>query len=306
METHSIASSRRPKSLLVYHLCALFAVGVWGASFVATKELINAGMSPVEIYVIRFAIAYVAMLAICHKRLFANNLRDESLLALCGISGISVYFIAENIALEYTYAANVSLITAMSPLITTLLMGVFYRSERPAPGVYLGSLIAITGVGCVVFQNGFVLKISALGDVLSLAAAFCWAFYAIILIKLNAVYDAKFVTRKTFFYGVVTGLPFLIFEKRGTGLTALADPTVLGYMLFLALIASLICFLLWTIVNHRLGTITANNYTYFQPVSTIILGFFILHEEITVVGIAGCALILLGLYTSDKLGKKRA
>ena len=44
----------------------------------------------------------------------------------------SLYFIAENTALEYTLVSNVSLIVTLSPLITTLLVGAIYKNERRA------------------------------------------------------------------------------------------------------------------------------------------------------------------------------
>ena len=99
-----------------YHLAALFAVAVWGATFVSTKVLIANSLTPAEIFVLRFALAYVCILPFARGRLLAANLRDELLLAAAGLSGGSLYFLTENIALEYAPASNVSLIVCTAPV----------------------------------------------------------------------------------------------------------------------------------------------------------------------------------------------
>lgn len=287
-----------------WHLAALFTMTVWGASFVCTKVLLDNGLSAVEIYIYRGFLAYLLIMIVCHKRLFANTWRDEAMLALCGILGGTVYFIAENTAINYTLVGNVSLITSMSPLITALLLGIFYKNQRPGLEVYLGSVLAIMGVGCIIFQNGIKLELSAVGDLLALSASFSWALYSLILARLNISYDAIFITRKTFFYGVLAGLPFLPFEPELGGLTAIIKPEVLANLLFLGIVASMLCFFLWSRVLKELGTVTASNYNYLQPVSTLVIAYIVLNEAISLTGYFGCALILLGLVVSDKLTTK--
>ena len=45
-----------------FHLAALFSVIVWGATFVSTKVLISNGLSPAEIFLLRFSMAYIGIL----------------------------------------------------------------------------------------------------------------------------------------------------------------------------------------------------------------------------------------------------
>ena len=110
------------KSLLLCHLGALVAVGMWGGSFVSTKVLVNNGLGPVEIYIYRFLLAYLLVLIGSHSKLLANSWRDEFLFFICGLCGSSIYFIAENNAVTYTRVSDVSMITTLSPLLTTCLL----------------------------------------------------------------------------------------------------------------------------------------------------------------------------------------
>ena len=291
---------------MLFHLAALFVIAVWGTSFVSTKVLLDAGLHAVEIYIYRFLVAYLIVLAVCHKRLWSNSLVDELLFAVCGLCGGSIYFIAENTALNYTLTSNVSLITTLSPLLTTLLIGAIYKNERPGAWVYVGSVVAIVGVGCIIFKSGFHLEVMPLGDMLALSAAFSWAIYSIVLRKVNANYSALFITRKTFFYGLLTALPFMAFEPEIAPLSALGEPVVLLNLLFLSLTASLLAYVIWSQTVKRLGAIKASNYLYFQPVVTMIVSAIILPDDpLTLVGCLGCVLIIGGVWFGDFMTRKR-
>ncbi|MDE6812911.1 MAG: DMT family transporter, partial [Duncaniella sp.] len=289
-------SSKRfsPKgNLLLYHVGAAVAVIGWGVSFISTKVLLDNGLHPIEIYIYRFALAYVALLLFCHDRIMSNSWRHELTFMLSGLFGGSIYFISENVALEYTLVSNVSLITSLSPLLTVLLIGFVYRSDRPGKETILGSIIAFLGVGLVIFNSSFSLSINPLGDLLSLLAAMSWAIYSIVIKKLNPLYSALFITRKTFFYGVITAIPFLLIEPEITPPTVLLEPVLLANLLFLALFCSLFAYLMWAVIIGKIGAVKASNYMYFQPVVTLLFSYFILSEKISIIGYTGCAMILL-------------
>lgn len=291
-------------STFLGHGMAITAVAMWGYSFVSTKELLNAGLGPVQIYVCRFVLAYIIALCVAHKRIFASNIKEEVMFALCGICAGSVYFIAENMALEYTLTTNVSLLTSMSPLLTAMLVGLVYKTEKLGIGTWVGSAIAIIGVACIVFNSSTSMEVRPLGDLLSLGAALSWAFYSLILRQLNAHYEVWFITRKTFFYGVVTALPILFFEHNTVNvLDVIGQPVVLGNLLFLSLGASTIAYVIWAITVKKVGAVKANNYMYLQSIITLIVSAIVLHEHVTYIGYLGIALIIGGLWIGDNINR---
>lgn len=298
---HSIRPERG--SNMMYHVGALIAVIAWGGSFICTKVLLNSGLSAVEIYLCRFFLAYIFTLLICPQPFLSRGVRDELLFFLCGVCGGSVYFIAENVAVEYTLVSNVSLIVTLSPLLTTIIVAVMYKSERISKGVVIGSLIALGGVACVIFNSSMNLEVNPIGDLLSLLAAICWAVYSVILRPLTSTYSTWFITRKTFFYGLVTALPFLLLDKTHMSFSMLLSPEVFGNLLFLGLFASLVSYLLWGSAVKHLGAVKAGNYLYFCPIVTLILSAWLLSEKVSIVGYIGCALILGGVIASEKIGK---
>jgi len=67
--------------------------------------------------------------------------------------------------------------------------------------------------------------------VLAMVAALSWAVYALVLKRLNHTYSTLFITRKSFFYGVVTALPVLALTTEHTPLATLQQPAVWGNIL---------------------------------------------------------------------------
>ena len=306
MTTPDTSKSIKSKTNIIAHAIALIVVIAWGVSFVSTKELLDAGLHPLEIYIYRFVLAYVLLLAINHKKIISNSWSDELWFLAAGVCGGSLYYLAENTALVYTLSTNVSLITSLTPLLTVFLVGFLYKSEKPSSGVYIGSVVAFLGVGFVIFNSSFNLKMNPLGDILSFAAALVFAFYSLILRRLNAQYSGTVITRKTFFYGVVTALPFLLLEPSLVPIGDLMKPAILGNLAFLGVICSLLAFLGWTEAIKGIGAVSASNYLYFQPVVTLIVAAIILGEPITTIGVTGCVLILTGVWLSEFLTRRRA
>lgn len=289
----------------IYHLLAMLVVTVWGVTYVSTKILLTNGLTPAEIMFYRFLMAYVLIWFIAPRRIWADTPRDEGLFLLAGICGGSLYFQTENIALDITLASNVALILCTAPVWTAILSHFFVRGERLRGTLIAGSLVALSGVGMVIFNGRFVLKISPLGDLLTVAAALSWAFYTIILKKLDGRYPVLFITRKVFFYGLVTLLPVFFFSPPSLDADILIRPVVIGNLLFLGVIASLLCYIIWNNVVKRLGGVRANNYIYASPLVTLVTSALVLDEKITWVAILGGMLIVGGVYISGlKINRK--
>lgn len=283
-----------------YHLIAILTVAIWGLTFISTKLLINQGLRPQEIFFYRFLIAYIGIWIISPRRLFTNSLKDELWLVAGGVFGGSLYFFTENTALGITQASNVSFLICTAPLLTTILSLLFYKSEKTTKGLIYGSLLALAGVGLVVYNGSVVLKISPVGDLLTLLAALSWAFYSLIIKRMGGRYSTVFITRKIFFYGLLTILPVFCIDPLQPNMAELLYPTVLLNLLFLGVLASLICYILWNVALKQLGTVKASNYIYLNPLVTLVASAVSLHEQITPVALVGAACILCGVYLAEK------
>ena len=288
---------------VLYHAVAFLVVAIWGSTFVFTKLLLLGGFSPAQIFTLRFIIAYAMLLVFClwrGIRWLCDSWKDELLMLGLGISGGSLYFLAENEAMNHTTTTNTSLIVCLCPLFASLLIGLFYKSQRLNCTQIIGTIIAATGLVVVVMNGHFVLHLSPLGDTLAFIACLCWAVYSLLMIPANAKYDTIFVTRKVFFYGLLSMIPYFIFFPGLNVHKLFEQPALLWNLLFLGCVASTFCFLTWNWVMKKLGAIIVTNYVYFNPVTTILFAWLLLSEPITGYFIFGTVLILVGMYLSDK------
>ena len=277
---------------------------VWGISFLNTRVLLDNGLTPTEIFVARFTIAYLSLLAVGRFKVRYTGWRDELLFVVCGVAGGSAYFIAENTALELTLISDVAVLVSTAPLTTALMGAIFYRDERITWMTCVGMIIAFVGSVMLAMKNGLVWGDSIMGDLLALLAAFVWAFYSMALKRLNKTYTTSFITRKLFFYGVLSALPFLAMEESRVGWSTLSRPAVWGNLLYLGLICSLAAYFIWGITVKRIGAVRASNYFYLSPIISMISAAIWFGERTNAIAYIGCLLILAGVVIAEKF--KRA
>jgi len=272
---------------------------IWGTTFVSSKILLNAGLTPAEIMFLRFLLGYLFLWILYPRIPVIRSLHDELIFAGMGIFGGSLYFLAENTALVYAQTSDVSLICASVPLVTAIFTHIFL-GEKLTRGFRIGSAFAMAGVALVILNGNFVLKLSPLGDMLAFSAICCWAVYCLLMKKLRHHYNTLVITRRVFIYGLLTLSPYFIFEPFNFDPEILLKPVVWGNLLFLGLIASSLCYVMWNQAMRELGIVKTNSYLYFTPVITIVTAAIILSERITVYIIVGAALILLGLWIAGR------
>lgn len=276
-----------------YDVMALITVTVWGVTFVSTKVLITDGLDPSQIFIIRFAVAYLCTLLISHDRFTASGIKDELLMLVAGITGGSLYFISENTALSLTFAANVSLIICCAPILT-MISGKILFNDLIKPTAWIGTIIAFIGVGIVVLNGSEKCGINPLGDVLTFVAALSWAIYCLLLKTLSRRYSNLFITRKVFGYGVITAVLYYILTDDIHGF-AVTGP-IIGNLLFLGLGASFVCYLMWNASVKNLGAEKTSGYIYIVPLVTILSSTLILGEPVTITTLLGTILILGGVF----------
>ncbi len=285
--------------ILLFHLITALVVIIWGTTFVSTKVLIQHGLGPIEIMFYRFVLAYFCLLMVSHKRLWADNWKDEFMLMLSGLTGGTFYFIAENTALGITQASNVALLVCTTPIFTALLVHWIFK-EPLRRNMIIGSIIALIGVGLVVFSGSVLLQINPLGDFLSIMAALMWAVYCLILKPLGKKYPTAFITRKVFLYSVISLLVYFLFDPLQVKIEVLFHPVVTLNLLFLGIVASMLCFIAWNAAVKVLGPSRTANYIYVQPFSTLVLSSIILSEVITLASMIGALCIIGGVYLAEK------
>lgn len=285
-----------PKKLIGY-LCAAFTILVWGSTFISSKILLRY-YTPLQIMLTRFLLAYVLLLLLRPGRLKLTR-REEAAFCLMGIFSCSLYFLAENTALQHTLAANVSIIVTVAPILTAILAH-FTTDEKFSRSTLYGFLCAFSGVILVVFNGAFVLRLSPAGDLLALLAALSWAIYSVIMKRFTDRYDAVLLTRRTLFWGILTALPLTVLEGAPYPLPPLSSPAVALNFLYLGILGSGVCYILWNRAFRILGVVATNNFIYASPFVTIAAAAAFLREPISPAAVVGAVLITVGVVLSQR------
>lgn len=284
---------------LLGHLLCIASVLIWGTTFISTKVLLQ-GFSPVEILFFRFLLGLAALTLACPKRLTGTTPRQEFFMALAGLSGVTLYYLFENISLTHTTASNVGVIVSAAPFFTALLSHLLRQGDRLTLSFFVGFLFAIAGIGLITFTDISQLHLNPFGDFLAVTAAMLWAVYSVVMKQVNGFgLSVLLVTRRIFLYGLFFMIPILFVLPFSHDLSKLADPLYLGNFLYLGIVACAVCFAIWNYALKILGTIATSIYIYAIPVVTIIASALLLHESMTAAALFGSLLTIAGLILSE-------
>ena len=280
------------------HLLALFVAVLWGTTLISTKILLIE-FQPVEILFFRFLMATVILYLFSFNKKYKMTFKQEILTILAGLSGITLYYLLENIALIYTLASNVGVINCCAPFFIAILT-FFTTKEKLNKNFFFGFILSIIGISFIVF-NGAKVHINPIGDILALGAAIVWGFYSIFVKKLgNYGISSAIITRKAFLYGLIFMIPALFLFNFKLGIARFSNPVNLFNLLFLGIGASALCFLAWNKAIRLIGSFKTGAYLYLIPVVTVATSAIVLKEQMTIYLISGTVLTLFGLFISEK------
>ncbi len=293
---------KQKNSLILGHTLTFTTIFIWSVAFVGNKVLLEY-ITPIEVMLYRFGVAYFILLLLYPKAKFPNSIKDELYFMMLGFLGIFLYFLLENFALKYTQATNVGLYMGAIPIFTAILAHFLIHDENLNLNIIIGFFISIAGMALILL-DGAEFEIRLKGDILAILAALVFALYSVALKLVPKGYHYIQITRKSFFYGVIFMFIYHYFLPEPLHLKALLKPKVYVNLIFLSLFASSLAFVFYKRGVEIIGSIKATNYIYLVPLLTAITGIIVLDEKLTYKMCIGGALILLGLYISQKHQKR--
>lgn len=302
------------KKSFIYVLLAISCIFIWGITFVSTRYLLRSFTS-MEILIIRFLLAYIALWLIKPEFLRLPSIKTELYFLGAGFCGVTFYQLLENIALSYTHAANVSIIVSICPMITAMIAQFVLKEKHLNLFFILGFIVAISGITLVSFNGSLVLHLNPKGDLLALSAAVSWGFYSLFVTKINRLGIKPILcTRRSFFWALVLMIPVTVACNMLLGPNSFAAINInpktnllrfsnfLNWfnLIFLGIGASAYCFAIWNLVCNYFGTVRTTVGIYLSPVITIVFGFLFLAEPITLMGTIGAVMTIAGLFVANK------
>ena len=293
-----------PKTKLLAYLEAVFAVVIWGGTFIATKIALQE-VSPATIVWTRFAIGVVilgaAMLA--RKQFAIPEGSDLAYLALLGFLGVTFHQWLQATGLQPAQATTTAWIVATTPVFIALL-GWLVLKEKFGPLRILGIALAAFGVLLIVSKGDLASLASGHfgtpGDFLIFISAINWAVYTILARRELGRHPAA----RMIFFVMLFGWLFTtvwIFGF-GPGLSELPHISVQGWaaILMLGIFGSGLAYIAYNDALQALPASQLGVFIYIEPLVTMVVAAILLAEAVTVASFIGGAATILGVYLVNR------
>ena len=278
------------RSLKGYLLAAL-AAAAYGTNPAFAVPLYADGMNPNSVLFFRYilGIPLLAALMAFRKTGFGLTRRQIFPVAILGIlMALSSLTLFESY--EYMNAGVASTLLFVYPvLVAVLMVGFFHEKFR----ISIVICLVIMGCGLVMLMNpsdgG---EISSFGCLLVMVSALTYAIY-IILVNVNREIREIPTTRLLFHVLLWGSLVFIIKMSAGTPLTLPVDNGGWYSLAALAIIPTVLSLTCTTVAIQLIGSTPTAIFGALEPVSAVILSYFVLHQPITAGEIGGGLLIVI-------------
>jgi drug/metabolite transporter (DMT)-like permease len=291
------------KSHLVPYLEALFAVVVWGGSFIATKIAVGQ-MSPVAVVWLRFAMGIPLLgAAVFLRKQFAWPKPAEwGYFALLGFIGISFHQWLQSNGLQTAQATTTAWIVSTAPVFIALLAWMVLK-ERITLVQGFGVGVALLGVIVVVSKgnlgNFFAGQFGVIGDFLIFISAINWAVFSILSRRGLKEHPS---TRMTFWVmtlgWLITSVAF--FTQGGPAQIPHLDSHGWVAMIFLGIFTTGLAYIAWFDALATLPATQTGAFLYIEPLTSMVVAALILGEQVTWASLLGGAVILLGVWLVNR------
>jgi drug/metabolite transporter (DMT)-like permease len=284
-------------------LKAIFSVIVWGASFVATKVVLQE-VSPVTVVWLRFGLGVIILggMVWYRKQLKIPKKEDWLYFGLLGFLGIAFHQWLQSTGLVTAHALSTSLIVATTPIFMALLGWLFLKEELTWFQL-LGIGLSTFGVLLVITKGDLTSLFSGhfgtIGDFLILISAPNWATFSILSRRGLQKYPAAGMM----FYVMSFGWLFSSILFLGSGkFHQIQLLSINGWLavIFLGIFCSGIAYIFWYDALQTLPVTQTGAFLYIEPIVTVIVAGVVLGETMVFSAFIGGIIILCGVWMVNR------
>jgi drug/metabolite transporter (DMT)-like permease len=278
---------------------ALFAVVVWGASFIATKVALRE-VSPITIIWLRFGMGVIVLgLLVARRRQFAlPKYKDLGYFSLLGFLGVTFHQWLQSNGLVTAQASTTAWIVSTTPVFMALLGWLILKEGL---GWLRATGIAIAALGVLmVVSHGDWSSISAgrfltTGDVLIMLSAPNWAIFSVLS---RRGLQQNPPARMMFFVMSVGWLFLSLLLLTGPGTSEIGRLQWDGWVAigFLGIFCSGLAYVFWYDALQEIPAGQLGVFLYLEPLVTVLVAALLLNEAILLSSLLGGFLILAGVW----------
>ncbi|HEV8369817.1 MAG TPA: EamA family transporter [Pyrinomonadaceae bacterium] len=269
---------------------------IWGSTWLFIKVGLE-DLPPLTFAGIRFVISFLILFAIIRLRgLRLPNSRDDwMLLALTGVLSFSLNYGLVFWGEQHISSGLAALLQATLPAFGLVIAHFYLPAERITGAKVVGIILGVCGVG-IVFSNQLAIAGGkALAGCVALVLSSFFAAYSNVLVKSRGKnLEPAILAAGQMFFGMIP-LLFVGIPLEGTPLKFRWTLMAMVSVFYLAVVGSVVAFLLYYWLVHNMDVTKSMLIALVTPVVAVILGVFVLREQLNWRTLAGGAMIMIGI-----------
>ncbi len=288
---------RLNKAATIYFILLLVPL-FWGGAFGATKHVLSE-LPPLTASAVRFLLAGLLLAGwLTIRREWDWAAIKENWLGLTGLglSGVLGYNYFFAVGLQYTSAITGALVVVINP-VTTAIIAVLFLGEKWSVRLGLGIVISLVGVLTVITRGNYA-ALAALslnyGECLLFGAVASWSTYTLLGKVVMKKVGASLATTVSTLIGTVF-LMLISLGEAGWGRLPQVSGQVMAELVYLAVFATVVAFILFNVGISRIGASKASAYINLMPVNAMLIAWAVYGETVTAMHLAGMVLVVTGV-----------
>jgi drug/metabolite transporter (DMT)-like permease len=301
-EDGSPENVRRPSGVKLYGLILLMIL-LWAMNFLISKIALRE-IPPMLLAGMRTALAGVLILPVYFWRRRRDPgrtswSRDEfPVLLFLGLVGVALNQFFFVVGISRTSVAHAAFIIGTTPLLVLALSAVVGH-EKLAAMKSAGMLIALSGVMFLNLAPSKSPGATAAGDALILLSSLCFAVFTVAGKRATQNHGAVAVNTVAYVGGALALSPLTMWQAWRFPFAAVSW-TAWACLCYMAVFPSLVCYLIYYYALTHISASRLSAFGYLQPLIATTAAAFILREPVTTAIVAGGAMVLAGVFVSER------
>ena len=296
----------QPSKTLIY-VASMFAIILWGMSYIWTDQLIEQGIPIFYFVFVRIFMAGVILFLFntAYARIKRIQRRDLGKFMLLAFFEPFIYFICETFGLKLTGSPTLSAMVVATIPIFSIGAGILFFKEKVNLVNIIGILFSLVGIVLVAMAKGELGQHFIWGIILLIIAVISEVGHASITKSLAGNYPSQTIVMYQFLIGSIYLLPLFIWKGLDDfSLEVYFDGDVWYPIICLAILCSSLAFSLWVSTIKNLGVAKSSIFSALIPVAAALIAWVIGHEMLNQRQWIGIAISTFGVVLSQYTKKK--
>lgn len=296
----------QPSKVLIY-IASIFAITLWGMSYIWTDQLIALNIPIFYFVFVRILLAGLVLFLFntAYARIKRIQRQDLPKFLLLAFFEPFIYFICETYGLKETGSPTLSAMIIATIPIFSIGAGILFFKEKVNVVNIIGILFSLVGIVMVAMAKGELGDNFIWGIVLLLIAVIAEVGHASVTKSLSSNYSSQIIVMYQFLIGSVYLFPLFLWKgldgfSAGTHFNA----EVWYPIICLAILCSSLAFSLWVSTIKNLGVAKSSIFSALIPVAAAIIAWILGHEILNSRQWIGIAVSTFGVILSQYTAKR--